>query len=116
MSKLLNNVVLIFFICGWFDLSFVLFYPTPDVFDMIYIWRLLRTYYSIMCLLLFSNHSNTLRLDSYYIRFSLTSFTSMMNLKNKLTRIREYHKGPFIIGPPVLNFLIPSGVVLTVLV
>ena len=31
------------FTCGWFDLSCVLFHPTPDFFDTIHIWRLRRT-------------------------------------------------------------------------
>ena len=36
-----------------------------------------------------------LRLDSYFIHLTPTSFTSIISLKNKLTLIREHHKGPF---------------------
>ena len=37
--------------------------------------------------------------------FSLTSFTSMISLKNKRTLSREHHKGPINIGSPLLNSL-----------
>ena len=65
-----------------------------------------------------SNHnrnvSTFLRLALCSIHFPPTSSMVIICLTNKLTLIREQHKGPFTIGPPGLNYLGPLDVVLSV--